>query len=411
MKKISALIASSLLVVLAACSSGRKDPSTSSSGQDDPAATVQLGAFESKAVNITLEPNESKDLEVLVFPSAFKTKNVKYVSSDSSIAEVSASGKITAKKAGNAKITVSCGTFSTVCYVDVGSKVNLEDGTQKAALVKGFKETKAMIDDPSFVQTDYLKIKEKSHSEVYRTEKETTKKIYDSMWYEDMIVSKEDAYFSIYDSYDSKSRVADGATSYSTSGWIFYCTESFETFIFHDSNEGKKYMVIDCSAHSDRYAALTEVLANIFSNVTDIIANQFDNINTSEECDMIIDCLEHDYSNVVWNQCYTGDADKHQLKANYAITYENELIDPSSSSSANIPSGVYADITIGVASYFSEAYMQYQDIEYIYEYDYRNAHYSDRSYIDRGYTLEKEELRYPDIKKEGWKEAEDIFEL
>lgn len=415
MKKISAVIASSLLLVLAACSSPRPEPQSSSSGADDPAANVQLGVFESKAVNITLEPNETKDLEVFVFPTVFKVKDVKYVSSDKEIVEVSDSGKMTAKKVGNAKITVSCGTFSTTCYIHVGKKVDFENVDEKAKLTEIATANQTFISSEEFVPTSFLKIKEKSYSEILRTKtvdgKEVTEKAYDSLWYEDMIISKEDAYFSISDSFDSTSRVDQGAPSYSASSWIFYCTESFETFAFHESNEGKKYMVIDCSAHSDRYAALTEVLKNIFTNITDIIAGQFDNINTTQEMEMVIDCLGHDYSNVKWNNAYIGDEEKMQMSASYDISFNDEFIDAEMSQNMGIPSGVTANITQSYDSYLSDGYMQYQNIYYVYDYDYRGAHVSDRSHVDRTYTLEPEELRYPDIKGEGWKEAEDIFEL
>ena len=415
MKKISALIASSLLVVLAACSSPRPEPKSSTSGEDNPAAKVQLGSFESKVTNINLAVNETKQLEVFVFPSAFQAKNIRYISSDPEIVSISSDGKMTAKKAGFAKITVSCGTFSSMCYVTSGEKVDFENAEQKASLLQRVKDTKAIQEDASFAKTDYLKIKEKSSGKITRKpigdEHAVASVDYQSLWYEDMIISKEDAYFSIVDTFDSKIRTANGGPTYSTSGWLFYCTESFETFIFHDSNEGKKYMVIDCSAHTDRYAALTEVLGNIFTNITDIIAGQFDNINTTDEVEMMIDCLEHEYTNVTWDSAYLGDEENKQLVAKYSLIFNNELIDAEMSSNMGIPSGVIANINQAYESYFDNGYMQFQNIDYSYVYDYRGNTVTDTTLIERTYKLEKETLRYPDIEKEGYKEAEDIFEL
>ena len=70
------------------------------------------------AASITLNRGKSKTLTPKLSPSGSQAK-ITYVSSNKSVASVSSSGKITAKKKGKAVITVKAGNVSVKCKVTV----------------------------------------------------------------------------------------------------------------------------------------------------------------------------------------------------------------------------------------------------------------------------------------------------
>lgn len=93
---------------------------------------------------LSLAPNESSTLKATVTPSKASNKGVTWTSSDNTVATVSSTGKVTAKKDGTATITVTTkdGSFTATCTVTVktvkatGVKVNEPSVTVKEGKTK-----------------------------------------------------------------------------------------------------------------------------------------------------------------------------------------------------------------------------------------------------------------------------------
>lgn len=97
---------------------------------------------------LILEPGETHTLEdvITITPDEAEEETVKWTSSDSSIAKVSQSGKITARKDGTAVITASdnTGRVSASCTVTVGKRVFVDKVTgQKNSIKVTWKKQKA----------------------------------------------------------------------------------------------------------------------------------------------------------------------------------------------------------------------------------------------------------------------------
>ena len=89
--------------------------------------------------NVTLSVGQKKSLKTTIYPSNATNKNVKYSSSNKSVAKVSAKGKITAKSPGSAVITATAaiGGVAATCRVTVvPEKVTLTGKSKNYNTVK-----------------------------------------------------------------------------------------------------------------------------------------------------------------------------------------------------------------------------------------------------------------------------------
>lgn len=99
--------------------------------------TVAVTSVSLKGTKATLNVGDTKTLTATVQPSDVTNKTVKFSTSNSRIATVSASGKITAKAVGTAKITATAGVKAAIYTV----KVNPKKPTNFKIIQKGNKLT------------------------------------------------------------------------------------------------------------------------------------------------------------------------------------------------------------------------------------------------------------------------------
>jgi murein DD-endopeptidase MepM/ murein hydrolase activator NlpD len=92
---------------------------------------IYVTSVDINEASITLTTGSSSKLAYTVYPTNATNKNVTWTSSDSNVATVSASGELTAKERGTAKITVTTtdGKFTDVCTVRVNWRYIFNDLT------------------------------------------------------------------------------------------------------------------------------------------------------------------------------------------------------------------------------------------------------------------------------------------
>ena len=102
------------------------------------AGRIAVTSVELDQTSLTLKPEETVTLVATVKPDNATDKTVTWTSSDTSIATVDETGKVTAIKDGSATITAAAGEKKAECKVEVSSIIVFKDARFKAYLLKDF---------------------------------------------------------------------------------------------------------------------------------------------------------------------------------------------------------------------------------------------------------------------------------
>ena len=402
MNKMKLLLVSCAAVLLAGCTVRENvEPFEIKYGYDMPLSLKDLRGFESEVTNKSMQVGETSKMEISFYPVLEISPIISYSSSNPNVVSIDQNGNITAKANGFAILTADCGDFSSECYVSV------TETTSKSEAKKVFQAITDAQKSSEFVKTNSLSIMEYSHSTVTKDGKLN----YESVGYESTIMDKDEAYVYLSDSIYKKKIIQDAPFSYSGGSWIFYCTDEFETYIFHEDSGAKRYMRVDCASYvesGDRFAALCAVLDNVFSVGSDYFTNQFKFVQDAEMSAENVDYVDGKYSNVK-NVKYRIDNANGYIS--YDADYGTKTIRPEDYSQTGLESGVVAKETIHGEQYYKDNYCRYMNTQFRYDYDWRGSTYVDISQLQRRYDIEKKELYYPNIKAEGWGEVEEIFDL
>ncbi len=403
-KKIPFIVAAmSLMMVFSACDAhAHQDLNPNKSGTYSPTENVSLSSFNIKEANVSLKTNETYQLGKQISPELAQIPSISYTSSNPAVVSVDASGKITAKTDGFAIITANCGGFSSQCYVSVTQDDSFDKGHDNIKKIMA-RQAVSTYQVPTYLNINEVSISSLKKDNVVQTS---------STNYENMVISTEEAYVYISDSYWGKTKVEGGSTEFSNSTWVIYCTDEFETFLFHLDHGVKRYIKVDCTSYvesGDRWAAVAHVLDILFSSGSTIFTNQIETVASSEETAGIEECLRES-DPVITAKDARGDTSGNAW-AQYTLTWKNNLIDFDLGNNLGIPSGVYADISRTEDFYYTEDYCRYMNSRQVMTYDWRGSTYVDDSITSKSYDIETKELYYPDIKAEGWTEGEDIFDI
>lgn len=403
MKKITKVVATTLMALaLVACDShSHQDLQPTNSGAYSPAANAMLQAFELSEVNLSLTEGQSHQLELLTLPVLESLPSVTYTSNNPSVASVDSTGKVTAKSSGFAKISVKCGDFSRECYVSVTT------ANSRAKALSNCDEIIAAQQDASFVRPRYLKTFLNQKEVVKRGEeiRESTNE------FETIVLNLDEAYIYIDDSYVSETKTGQNLT-YSKGKWVIYCTDEFETFLFHESQGVRKYIKVDCSKYveaDDRWLACANVLDNLFTYGADQFVEDIDDVAglSDPKKDLVSgikDILQTPYSNVK-NVDARGD-DAGNMWSTYTLI-EEELM----GFDMIAPSGTMASFDVAFDYYHHDNYLQYSVMNQLCSYEWRGDDWTIEMQKIKNFDIEEEELYYPDIKAEGWVEGEDIYDI
>lgn len=396
MKKKTHILLLPLMFLLVGCnSSAHQEFSPSESGSYSPVSIRDLSFFALKDVDVSITVDETYELRSIFNPVLSPLPSVTYVSSDPSVVSVSTSGIITGKSSGFAKITANCGQFSSECTVSV-TKANSKT-TAVTNLNQIFKEQ----NKESFVKPDYLAVHERSNYVLYKDGEIMN----ESEGFEETVMSKENAYIYINDTYEKRYGVVGGNPTYAVGMWLFYCTEEFETFIFHETHGVRRYLKVDCAKYiesGDRWGAIGEVMGNIFTNYFSILERQY--LTVADAATL--------KSEVISNVAEARADDQGGAYANSKDVYKKQKMDYDLQRIFGIPaSGGLCDIEMSDEYYFSDNYCKYCNFAQVTSYNWRGNDYVYDQRGWRAYDIEAKPLYYPDIKAEGWTEGEDIFDI
>ena len=375
-KKIMPLTLGLLAVALSSCGSNTFSV----------ADKVQLGyRF------LSLFEGETKTVSIRTEPRSKDPADLEFVSSDTSVATINEKGEVTGKGAGDATITVKDKTTgaSDTLYVSV-DKDELSRGDAKAIAKK--------ISD--YQADNNITCKKVYAREYFSYARYKNDVLQTSTYYaQDMIVSKDDAFFYI-SSDDENIKTEGGSKEYSSSAWYIYTNESFDTYLFHIDGITKAYMVCDSTSFigsgGTRFDALCEVLDNLFTSGKKIITNTMDNVTGKDNLDS------------------AKTADKAGSRGDGFLTYEmtqsgKSTADKEDEDDQYIPYGTQYDINIKARYAWEDYYCVSEDIVQALDFEIGTDKYHDQYDINYHYDHSDFELVYPD--REAFNKVDNIFDL
>lgn len=215
--------------------------------------------------------NEEYTPELSVTPTTASREGLRWSSSNEAVATVDNSGLVKAVSQGSATITVttSDGKISASCNVVVNkSNVSTSKTTRSATNIL------AHITDPSFVSPDPMYM-----GQQYRVTEAKGDAIVSYMDdFEEMYLSKEQAYFRIVDN-SQEMKTEGGSSVPDRVDYIFYTTDTYYTYCLNGF--AKRKLVLDQSSlmkqGKTKFDALCEVLDNFFvagSSIVTRLPNQ-----------------------------------------------------------------------------------------------------------------------------------------
>ena len=307
----------------------------------NPNIEISKEYFAVTPLTLDLLVDEHKSIDVSAIPASYSGDNLKFVSRDTSIVEVSNSGVATGKAKGVTYIDVSTSDNQAKESIIVTVNEELEK-TEGANRLKAKGEA---YRDPSYVKASKIW----AHEYVEQTLTKNGKDISKQGYVEEIIFDKEEAYFEV-SSEDIEIRTIDGATSISNGKWIFYVDqESYYTFLIHETETSKNYMKVATQSYLGRepYEIIYDVLDMFFVSGSSIVTNYLDDVDGVDYYDTddtnYIDCLLNDYSNAQASAYAPNDDD---VFVKLAIQMSDQEMKPAEELSIDIPAGTkYEDDT------------------------------------------------------------------
>ena len=231
---------------------------------------------------ISLFKGEKEPIEVEFTPCQALGTKMNYVSDNPSVASVDSKGVVTAKKAGEAQITVSCESadgkpLSKKVDVIVTEKIS-ETKIRQAALNQQAFQNNITVDKYTNNAIHY--------SYTYEGDSETPGNTPLRGYKDDCIttVSTPDGFLQI-DGYQTDTKAKDGSPEPTKYAWTFYCDSNYDSWLFHETSSVKHWTSIPTQAYigKDRIQPVYDIANSLFGNLVDIVKRGFS------------DALESDY--------------------------------------------------------------------------------------------------------------------
>ena len=270
MKKINfAFLSLTAIMTLAGCNAAKV--ATTSAAEDTgyqvPASRVTL-----RRKSKSLFVGETYKLETLIRPFRAYNAHLNYSSSDTNIATVDESGKVTAKSSGSAIISVFTDDYNpedpNEDLIDEFEIVCIKKSNFAAVCGEGKAADEMLAIQEELPEIDSAILYD------YRTYAllKDGKTVSDSTTeYQRYVVSKSLGLVS-YDSLEIDVDVLNGGETFTEYGYSFYTTANFSSYIYHRNDNVKKY----CYAATEfnkgreeegitRYSTVLEVIGSLFS--------------------------------------------------------------------------------------------------------------------------------------------------
>ena len=363
---------------------------------------VKKDYFAVNPSNMNVAVGATQKITVDSIPSELGS-GLKYVSKNPSIASVDASGNVKGLAKGICEIEVSSKNDEAkeTIQVIVSEEIENEDG---AVILK---KKAAAVQDPSFERkTKYI-----AHEYVKQVLNVGGKDVNAAAYVEDIIYSQEDAYFEV-SSDDIEIKTADGDVEVSSGKWIFFVdTESYDTYLCHETPTVKNYMEVHTQKYLGRspYHIILDVLNMFFVSGSDIVTDFIEDINGEawydEDSAMLIDCALNDYSNAS-ETIYQGN--EENLFCDLVITQSNDKITPKEEYSIDIPAGTVYNETDNYGLLIEGNYVIGQNITALMEFQLDGVDCS-RTFIKNTRFITDFEVSYPDLNEFGL--VDSIYDL
>ena len=341
------------------------------------------------------EKNEDTTLVATVYPKKAGDRNLKWSSSDPTVATVDENGKVTTVGEGEATITVSNqdGTVKDTARVIVNDMKDQRLANVKDRMTNILKAQK----DPDFKLPDTISEYESFKNVVTKNGKPISSNIFT----QSITASEKNAYLDLeVDSQET--RVEDGSPVPEKIRYTFYTTEQFETFLFKSSGKVKNYMSINQSGFmgKDKIEALKAVCDQFFVSGSKILTGVKEDALSNVSADWIesADYNPH-FARVKDNAGQVA----FDLKEGGQQTADQEDEDDN-----GIPVGTKYMIDIYVRFYFENNLLTAKHIDQSYTYKIGNDNYVSSFEIDYWYETNSE-IVYPD--KANYQLVDGAFDL
>ena len=354
--------------------------------------------------------------------------DLSFRSLDSSIASVDANGNVKGLKAGNTSIEVT-----DKAHPDVKKLVPVEVFNGLVPATNGEYYTQEEIDaaqpgDPAYGKTtDDYKVEPVDNEQdqidaianvvgaiddnnlndivdhelrEMSTYKNGKRQSY-SIWDENLVCSKDEAYFRIYET-DGDTKTEDGAMTFVDYEWIFNTNQYYDTYVFHTKGDVKNYYPVSTVDYmpadpnvNNRITPLYEILDNLFTIGRDIFTNTLENARISYKGDdgkttTIADLITKPYSNVIKNSAgYILDENGNRSTKDFffdvTLLFDDEEADQDDETNYGIPFGTKMPATQRMIYTIRDGKITHFRIELIQDYSFGGDNYQKVYFIDHVY--------------------------
>ena len=342
--------------------------------------------------NLGMLVNEQKQIQIASIPSAYESEGLIFTSKDTDVASVDDSGNVKALKKGVTQIEVS--SLDKECFEVVDVYVNEAiDKADGAALLQA---KGATMKEPGYERTRKLKV----HEYVQQTLTVDGKDINSAFYVEDIIFSKDDAYFEVY-SDDIAIKTADGSPSVSSGKWIFFVDQdSYDTYLLHETPTEKNYMEVHTQKYLGReaYEILYDILDMFFVSGKDIVTDNFDDVDgigfyDDDTTGLLIDCALHDYTNATEELFSPNGSDVY---CHVNITNDDDVITAKEEYSIDIPAGTVYDEDDHYYVFVEGNRVKSFDVKAVMDFEYQGKP-SRRTFIRNEKYITDFEVTYPKL--------------
>ena len=224
---------------------------------------------------------------------------------------------------------------------------------------------------------------------------------------EKYVMSYEDAYFRILET-DADIEAESGSIDYTSYDWVFYTNIFYDTYIYHQTADSKKYLTIPTQSYEskERIEPVLEIMDNIFTSGRDIFVNAFSSCKLSSFTDMVIS----DYSNV--QDKFAGSNGDGQMLFGCTVTFANSTADQDDESRYGIPFGIPTPGTQKMRYIIKNNRVVGMHVVAETTYDIDNYHYRRVYEVDHVYEdidEQKSQIYYPS--KKDYSRVDGIFDL
>ena len=288
--------------------------------------------------NMNLVVDEEAKINIDAIPEAYEKEGLSFVSKDPEIVSVDAQGNVKALKKGITQIEVSSLDKQAHEVVDV----SVNEAIEKADGVTLLRAKAASMKEEGYQRTSKLQV----HEFVRQTLTVDGKDVNSASYVEDIIFSKDDAYFEVY-SDDIEIKTADGSVSVSSGRWIFFVDqESYDTYLIHDTPTEKNYMEVHTQKYLGKpaYTILYDILDMFFLDGKDIVTDSFDDVDGvglfDDDEGLVTSCAINDYSNAT-EELFSPNGE--DIYTHVCITQTDDVITPREEYRIDIPAGTVYD--------------------------------------------------------------------